>query len=290
MAGLNLSFANVAVRVGGMNYGTQDRPIDNPRSINFQGLAGDKVTLIYPNLYMTPLFQRSGAVLSLKSISQIRQSLIEYLVAKVQKYNLDIKDQLDRSDAYYTSKTYVYKDDGGVSTTRNLFDLMSQADSLSTPKRSYLLLPENFLLNQLTVRSGSQIVISSGQMLDAIAESLYYQNIMRPSRVEGSGVLADLSSIKNMSNLTSKTAYIAQNYLQSNTSGQRPTSRSAASGLLLPSYNSSGYEMAYINSDGHDVITDSTLPPVIRAIQNTAASFSATQESPQPLISEPTCE
>jgi len=71
-------------QVNGMNITTQDRPIDNIRYISFVGLDGETIELPYPNLYATPVYNETGAILTLKTPTEIEQSIKDFLISYVQ--------------------------------------------------------------------------------------------------------------------------------------------------------------------------------------------------------------
>jgi hypothetical protein len=79
-----------------MNATTSDRPIDSPRYLTFKGIAGDKVTFIYPDIYKAEIFSgnSSDGMLKLKKPEDIAKAIKEYLRDVVKQYNKLLINQL----------------------------------------------------------------------------------------------------------------------------------------------------------------------------------------------------
>lgn len=84
----------------GMNLTTQDRPIDNIRNITFQGIGGDLVQFIYPNLYEIQTYTGTDK-LTLKTIPQIKDTIKTYLIDKAKEYNSILQTQTTKKTQYY---------------------------------------------------------------------------------------------------------------------------------------------------------------------------------------------
>jgi hypothetical protein len=92
-----------------------------------------------------------------------------------------------------------------------------------------------------------------------IANLLYQANNARPQKMKETNVNDDIGQAQASFNVNQKIAEAANSYLQSdNDSGA----------FLTPTYNQSGYEVAYINSDGADLVQTSDTPAFITQIQN----------------------
>jgi hypothetical protein len=62
-----------------MTFSTKDRPVDSPRYITFQGVGGDPVMMIYPDLYQVEVYEQTGGILKLKSVAGIQLAIETYL-------------------------------------------------------------------------------------------------------------------------------------------------------------------------------------------------------------------
>lgn len=87
-----------------MNIITPERPIDSPRYLSFQGVGGNEIRLIYPNLFKTELFKGENHIFKLKTPQEIRSALETYLRNKVTEYNtllLKEKQQAKKLTPHY---------------------------------------------------------------------------------------------------------------------------------------------------------------------------------------------
>jgi hypothetical protein len=90
-------------------------------------------------------------------------------------------------------------------------------------------------------------------VLEVIAELLYYQSITNPVYACKDTMLADIQAIQETFDINNKTEYVLQAYLtEKNEYLKNP--------LVIPSYKKEGYEVAYINSDGDDYIKLDQVP------------------------------
>ncbi|MDD3263232.1 MAG: VCBS repeat-containing protein [Candidatus Absconditabacteria bacterium] len=221
--------------VKGLNQTTQDRPIDGPRNITFQGLGGDVVTFVYPNLYDVSVYKQEGSNLVLKTIAEIQQGITAYLISKAKEYNQLLTKQEQKRQQYYNSDFAA-------------FDFLAETDSLATPKnRTTELLSEDFFVNLI-----------GNQRIFELAELMYYQTLPVYSKKNESYVDKDLDAIRTAFDVNKKISYILSGYL---------THHENQGELITPTYNASGYEVAYINSDRADYISAAEMPPFIKQIQ-----------------------
>jgi len=91
-----------------------------------------------------------------------------------------------------------------------------------------------------------------------VAKLLYYQNITRPERTQQTNVTQDMGEIKDSFDINQKISNIVTTYL---------TEGSDQGKFITPTYNSTGYEIGYINSDGEDYVSSKPTPAIIQQIQ-----------------------
>lgn len=91
-----------------------------------------------------------------------------------------------------------------------------------------------------------------------IAKIFYFQNIGRPERLTQSTVAGDMAELKNSFDINQKIGQITNTYLRSGSDQGK---------FITPVYNKTGYEVAYINSDGEDYISAKSTPSFIQQIQ-----------------------
>ncbi len=254
----------------GMNLTTQDRPIDNIRNITFQGIGGDAVRLNYPNLYEVQIYKKADNKLILKGTWEIREAIKTYLTNKAVEYNTLLQTQLNKKNQYYQSFSAQ-------------FNFLGQLDPLANPNtHNYTLLPTDYFINQIisfldTIKNapeyGKKAIYGDSQAntidekLDMIAKLFYYQNITRPERLQQSTVTEDIVEIKNSFDINQKISQITNAYLkQWNDQGK----------FITPVYNTTWYEVGYINSDGEDYVSAKTTPAFIQQIQSAQAKKTKT--------------
>jgi len=237
-----------------MNITTADRPIDSIRNITFQGIGGSVVQLNYPNLYEVPVYKTVGNMLVLKNETEILTAIKVYLQNKVTEYNNALTTQMNNKTTYYQ-------------THPDAFNFLAQIDPTATPNRNYNLLPSDFLIQQLVTNLdtlannygnkyvyGDTIPTTADGKLALIAKLLYYQNSSRPERKLTTTVSSDIAEIQNSFNINKKISDTANIYLQS---------KHNEGAFVSPTYNQTGYEVAYINSDGFDLIDNTQAPAFI---------------------------
>lgn len=237
-------------QINAMNVTTMDRPIDSVRNITFQGLGGEEIKLVYPNLFNVPISTVSDNVATLKTSDQIEQSLRTYLTDKVLQYNKILQAQLSKKTSFYNTNTQA-------------FNFLAQSDSKATPNRSYALLPSDYF-----------ITLIGDENIKIAAYHLWYANIHRPTRAVSSNVSQDLKNIKDSFDLNNKISRITSSYLQRGIDNWLTPNQKQ---LMFPAYISGGYEVAYINSDGFDTIGSETLPSSLSSFDDAKSAFESNQ-------------
>lgn len=247
----------------GMNLTTQDRPIDNIRNITFQGIGWDIVQLNYPNLYEVEIYKKIDNKLILKTPSEIREAIKKYLTGKVMEYNTLLEAQENKKNQWYTQLS-------------SQFTFLGQIDPLANPNaniHNYDLLPTDYFINQIigflnTLENSAQYdkvdiygeakSTTIDEKLDLIAKLFYYQNSTWPERLQQETVAQDMTEIKESFDINQKISQVAKTYLtEGNNQGK----------FITPIYNTTGYEVGYINSDGEDYVSSKPTPTFIKQIQ-----------------------
>jgi hypothetical protein len=117
------------------------------------------------------------------SQSEIQISIKNYLKDTVKKYNDDLTKQYANRFSYYQNKL---SSDGYprsywidiLAPYDWTLSPMVQSDNTGLFLRSYKFLPEDYLIDELSTTWNTKEV-SSRDMIDILAEQLYYQNVMR---------------------------------------------------------------------------------------------------------------
>jgi hypothetical protein len=204
--------------------------------------------------------------LILKKSDEIREAIKTYLTDKVTEYNTLLQTEQNNKTSYYNAAS-------------NKFNLLGQIDALANPNtHNYNPLPQDYLITQLvqyldTLQNnpsygkkaiyGKYNADTINEKLDVIAKFLYQQNIARPERLLQSGVVEDISETKGSFDINHKISSVVSTYLtEDNDQGK----------ILTPTYNATGYEVGYINSDGMDYVTTKQLPSFIKQIQQSQAN------------------
>jgi hypothetical protein len=242
----------------GMNITTADRPIDNIRNITFQGIGGDVVTFKYPDLYEVAVYKDIGNKQILKTPTEILTALKTYLQNKVTEYNTQLGTQSGKKTQYYQANA-------------NAFNLLATIDPQATPNRTYNLLDQNFFINQLVNSLDNLVTIygkeyiygdatpgTADDKLMLIAKILHQANSARPEKIKKTLVTDDIAQVQMNFNVNQRIAETTNTYLQSDND---------AGAFLSPTYNQSGYEVGYINSDGADLVETTDTPAFIQQIQ-----------------------
>ena len=225
----------VSEHMSWMNLLTPDRPIDSPRYVTMQSIAWNEMKFIYPDLFNVEVFVLSWQNKSWYDIHllltwwQIKEKLVEYLSWKVEEYNQILKSEYEKAGVAMGSKSLYYS------------RLESLGFNLATPDKAVR--PYNYF----TYEDFENAIWWSG-MLDTISEMLYYQNLTNKKKLSTWLVQDDIELIKQSFSLNDKREQTLIDYLTEwNEKIKNPL-------LVIPMYELSWYEVAYVNSDGMDYI------------------------------------
>lgn len=270
-----LNISPTPEEINAMNITTADRPIDSVRNITFQGIWGDVVQFTYPNLYEIPVYKTVGNVLVLKNETEILNAIKAYLQNKVVEYNNALTTQNNKKTQYYQAHS-------------SAFNFLGSSDPLANPNRTYTILSQDFLIQQLlqsidnltnrygnTYIFGKNIPSNNDDKLRFIAKLLLYQNSNRPEKKANTTVAEDIQSLQSNFDINNKIIRITNDYLQSNNN---------QGAFLSPTYNQTGYEVAYINSDGFDLIDQQAVPAFVQQIYKIK---SEKKQNTQPITKSP---
>ena len=226
----------ISIHMSWMNLLTPDRPIDSPRYVSMQSIAWNEIKLIYPDLFKVEVFvltwqDKSGYdIHELLTWWQIKENLIKYLSGKVEEYNkiLDYEyksAKLPGSDIHYQRLLWLWF-------------------QLATPDKSVR--PYGYFTYE-----DFENALWWSWMLDTISEMLYYQSLTNKKKLSTWMIADDIELIKKSFNLNDKRELVLEDYLvEWNEKLKNPL-------LLIPMYELSWYEVAYINSDWKDYIIPS---------------------------------
>ena len=229
---------NPEITIKGMSDLTPDRPIDSPRYTSFQWVGGNKIQLIYPNIFKSEVYNQSGTILQLKSQSEFKAALEKYLKNKVNEYNTILSTEKNKAAWVYASK-------------RAHYERLLWVDPLATPLLEY---------NRHTIRrynpfTYEEVLQSIGgeKMLNTVAELLYYQNIGIKSRSISDDIERDIASANSSFNINNKVEYILNSYLTQN-KDKELSKKGLYPQMIVPNYATKGYEVWFINSSNNDTI------------------------------------
>lgn len=237
---------------------TSDRPIDSPKYITFKWVWWDKVTFIYPNLYKAEVFSWNLNALKLKNPKEIETAIKQYLVETVKKYNEYLTIQNTKKTNFYQQNAWAY-------------NALKIKDTLASPiwNRPYNLMPNDYLIVELEKKLEDNIFFKWKmwwyEPIEFIAHLIYYQNIGRQQRKIWEIIWDDINNIIEGFDVNEKIKYSLENYLIKDNNKWT---------YITPSYRDNGYEVAFINSNGEDLITEKAVPPFAHNIKNSANNFS----------------
>lgn len=120
-----------ATELNQMTLVTPERPVDDGRYVSFQGVGGEVVKMIYPDLRNVPIYD-----CNLEDPEDIEKNIKEYLREKVDLYNQYLDIQLQKAPAHYA-------------THPAAFDFLASVDIAATPNRTYDLIPEDYFIETL---------------------------------------------------------------------------------------------------------------------------------------------
>ena len=228
----------VVEHMSGMNILTPDRPIDSPHYVSMQSIAEEEIKLIYPDLFKVEVFkikkkaddENPYDVHELLTWWKIKENIVKYLKWKVNEYNLILKNQYEKaieSDIYYNK--------------------FARYNPLATPIKDKSVRPYNYFTYEDFLEA-----IGWEEMLDVIANTLYYQNMTNKTKFSTWIVADDLGLIDKSFSLNDKRKLVLEDYLVEWNEKLKNVM------LDIPTYQITGYEVAYINSDGWDYIVTDT--------------------------------
>ncbi len=228
-----------SIHMSGMNVLTSDRPIDSPRYVSMQSIAWNDIKLIYPDLFKVEVFvltwqDKSGYdIHELLTGWQIKENLVKYLSWKVVEYNKILEAEYNRAELSIGWRSVYYN------------KLNSLWFPLATPDksvRSY----------QYFTYEDFEDALWWSWMLDVISEMLYYQSLTNKKKLSTWGVAEDIELIKKSFSLNDKREWVLRDYLTEWTGEDLKTNKNPL--FVIPTYELSWYEVAYVNSDGKDYI------------------------------------
>ena len=245
-----------------MNQITADRPIDSPKFLTFKWIAWDKVTLIYPDIYKSEIFSWDSGILKLKTTWDIEDAIRSYLRWVVSQYNRYLLKEKALYSTYYSSNSAA-------------FDLLDSLDSLATPnhvwdvERPYNLFDEDYLIDRLENVIRTSPYFSGEEFAQSdpiwfIANMIYLQNVSRQIKTLSGTIQGDFDNQRVDFDINEKVSYLMDNYLVSD---------NYKGNYLTPDYRSSGYEVAFINTDWNDLILYENTPDIVNTIYDTASSY-----------------
>jgi len=222
----------VSEHMSWMNILTPDRPIDSPRYISMQSVHWDEMKFIYPDLFKVEVYvltwkNKSGYdIHELLTWWQIKENLIDYLTWKVFEYNEILKEKcnwaLEMDDYFKTLNKYGYK--------------------WATPDRWVHGCGKEFTYDEFVEALWWE------EMLTVISDILYYQNLTNKKKLWSWSVSEDIELIKKGFSLNDKREQTLKDYLTFwNEKILNPL-------MVIPTYELSWYEVAYVNSNWKDYI------------------------------------
>lgn len=240
---LSIHNAPNSEQVSQLETTTPSRPIDSVRYIAFKGIGWDQVQLPYPNLYEIAVYKQDTQNpnrLILKTPDEIKTAIRDYLSSLIELYNARLTEQLNKKDTYYNSNA-------------SLFTTLGAIDSLASPNRSYTLLQPS-LFNGMV----------SDEFIDSLAQILYVQNSFVPQKQKTSNLKEEYDQYYTIANISNKKEIIIKNYL---------TQQNPSSLLALPWYQSNGYELISLVSDGDDSIATQEQPSWLLELQSQITEY-----------------
>ena len=227
------------IHMSGMNLLTPDRPIDSPRYVSMQSIAWNEIKLIYPDLFKVEVFVLTWQDKSWYDIHelltwwQIKENLVKYLSWKVEEYNKILETEYKMAEMSMGSKSSYYK------------KLQDLGLNMATPEKS--IRPYTYFTYE-----DFENALWWSWMLDTISEMLYYQSLTNKKKLSTWSIADDIELIKKSFSLNDKRERILKDYLTEWTGEDFKTNKNPL--LVIPTYELSWYEVAYVNSDGKDYI------------------------------------
>ena len=111
--------------------------------------------------------------------------------------------------------------------------------------------------------------IISDEIIDSVAQTLYIENSLIPTKNKTTTLKQELDQFYTIANITNKKELVLQEYL---------TQQTLSSPLMLPGYQSGGYEVISLVSDGDDSINSQKTPSRLVALQKKISDYSNYQD------------
>ena len=239
----------VSEHMSWMNILTPDRPIDSPRYVSMQSVAWNEMKFIYPDLFKVEVYEVKGkktikdegvfdvhkllpAYDKDPSVSDIKKNLEKYLKWKVEEYNKILKSEcesaLDMNDYFDKLKKMWY--------VWAIPDIWVHGCG------------KEFIYEDFIEALWWDLKDWWEAMLKNISEILYYQNLTNKKKLGTWDVAKDIELIKNTFSLNDKRKQTLEYYLKrENNLYKNPF-------FVIPTYQLSWYEVAYVNSNWKDYI------------------------------------
>ena len=218
-----------------MNILTSDRPIDSPRYVSMQSVAWKDMKFIYPDLYNVEVYvlkwkDKSGYdIHELLTWWEIKKNLVKYLKWKVYEYNKILEEECNNALNMDNKLPYY-----------NLLKNHGYASAIPVPSLHGC--SAKFTYDEFLEALGWE------KMLDTISEVLYYQSLTNKKKLSSWLISEDIDLIKRSFNVNDKREQTLKYYLTEwNEEKLDPL-------MVIPMYELSWYEVAYVNSNWKDYI------------------------------------
>lgn len=245
-------------QVSWMNLTTFDRPVDSQRNVTFKWIWGWLVKFDYPNIFQVQVYDNISWSLVLNKTWDISIALKNYLKKNVDKYNFQLKNQSNQKDSYYGKN-------------KDAFDFLSSSDRLAFPKREYKNFSDTFLEDVLVEFFDVLVskywyakiywekeIKTKQDKIAFLSELLYRLNQNIYARKYETTVINDLNWIREWFDINSRVASTVKNYLK----------RYDNWIFFSPDFNSTWYEVAFINSDWDNYISAKSVPSFIAQLDS----------------------
>ena len=222
----------VSEHMSWMNIVTADRPIDSPRYVVMQSVAGNEMKFIYPDLFKVEVYKvvwtnKDGYEKhELLDVPEIKENLIKYLEWKVEEYNTIMEKECANA----------------LSMNIYFARLRSLWYPLATPDTALHSCSKPFTYDEFVEALWWE------KMLGVIAETLHYQSLTNKKKLSSWNVKKDLELIRKSFSLNEKREQIMEDYLM------QWNEKKKNAIFEIPTYEVLWYEVAYINSDWKDYI------------------------------------
>ena len=257
-----------ALQVSWMNLTTFDRPVDSQRNVTFKWIWWTIVKFDYPNIFQVQVYDNAWWNVVLNQTWGISSAIKEYLKKSVDKYNFQLKNQLSQKELFYAKN-------------KDAFDFMSSSDKLTSPNRDYTLFSDSFLED--TLIEFFDVLVSKywyekiywekeiktrQDKINFLSELMYRLNKNVYNRKSETSVTKDLNSIRESFDVNARIPSTVKDYLKKYDNWI----------LLSPDFNSTWYEVAFINSDWDNYIPSNSVPSFISQLDSVKSKNNQKQE------------